>query len=102
LQRREELDEIIAAWAATKTFAEASAAAESATIGWARLNTPLDVLDHPQLSERERWVDTDSPGGEFPSLRPPANCADWDWTAGSVPALGEHTDEVLAELDRGN
>ena len=97
LEHREALDELIGAWVAAHTFAEASAAAEKATIGWARLNTPLDVLDHPQLADRDRWVATGSPGGEFPSLRPPADCADWEWTAGAVPALGEHTDQVLAE-----
>lgn len=98
LSRREDLDEIIADWAATRTFDEASAAAEAAMIGWARLNTPLEVLTHPQLAQRQRWVATRSPGGEFPSLRPPADCADWEWTPRPVPALGEHTAEVLAEL----
>jgi itaconate CoA-transferase len=100
LRRREELDAAIAAWAAAHTFAEASLAAEQATIGWARLNTPLDVLDHPQLAQRERWVTTHSPGGEFPSLRPPADCPAWEWTPGAVPGLGEHTTPILAELDR--
>jgi itaconate CoA-transferase len=99
LRRREELDEVIAAWASAHTFDEASAAAEKATIGWARLNTPLEVLHHPQLVERGRWVTTGSPGGEFPSLRPPADCVGWEWTPGQVPALGEHTAQVLAELD---
>jgi crotonobetainyl-CoA:carnitine CoA-transferase CaiB-like acyl-CoA transferase len=99
LRRREELDEVIAAWVSAHTFDEASAAADNATIGWARLNTPLEVLDHPQLVERGRWVTTGSPGGEFPSLRPPADCVSWDWSAGSVPGLGEHTAQVLAELD---
>ncbi len=100
LRRREELDAIIAEWAAAATFDEAADAAERATIGWARLNTPLDVLDHPQLAQRQRWVSTGSPGGEFPSLRPPADCADWDWTPGAVPALGEHTAQVLADFEQ--
>ena len=102
LRRREELDTVIAAWVAEHTFGEASRAAEQATIGWARLNTPLDVLDHPQLAQRDRWVDTGSPGGAFPSLRPPAECADWDWSPGRVPATGEHTADILAELRTDN
>lgn len=100
LRHREELDEVIATWVATHTFAEASDAAEEAKIGWARLNAPLDVLDHPQLAERDRWVPTRTAGGEFPSLRPAADCPDWHWDPSAVPALGEHTDAVLAELDR--
>lgn len=98
LRHREELDAVIAAWVAARTFADASAAAEAARIGWARFNTPLDVLDHPQLTQRGRWVATASPGGEFLSLRPPADCVDWEWTARPVPGLGEHTDKVLGEL----
>src|SRR3954451_8327515 len=100
LRRREELEAVIAAWVAAHTFAEASLAAEKATIAWPRLNTPLEVLDHPQLARRERWVSTPSPGGEFPSLRPPADCTVWEWTPGAVPGLGEHTTPILAELDR--
>jgi itaconate CoA-transferase len=100
LRHREELDLVLAEWAAAHTFDEASRAAEAAAIGWARLNTPLDVLDHPQLVERGRWVTTRSPGGEFPSLRPPADCPEWEWTAGAVPGLGEHTTAVLAEFGR--
>jgi crotonobetainyl-CoA:carnitine CoA-transferase CaiB-like acyl-CoA transferase len=100
LRRREELDEIIAAWVAARSFDEASEAAEAATIGWARLNTPLEVLAHPQLAERGRWVATASPGGDFPSVRPAADCAQWEWTPGPVPGLGDHTVQVLAELER--
>src|SRR4051812_38091011 len=100
LRHREALDEVIATWVAAHSFDEAGSAADAAAIGWARLNTPLDVLDHPQLVERGRWVATTSPGGDFPSLRPPADCADWDWAAGAVPALGEHTGDVLEELGR--
>jgi crotonobetainyl-CoA:carnitine CoA-transferase CaiB-like acyl-CoA transferase len=99
VRRRAELDEAIAAWAAERTFAEASAAAEAAGIGWARYNTPTDVLEHPQLVERDRWVTTGSENGSFLSLRPAADSPQWTWTSRGVPALGEHTEVVLAELD---
>src|SRR4051794_27972986 len=80
---------VIAAWAGTQTFAAASAAAEAAGIGWARYNTPTDVLDHAQLVERDRWVDTASENGAFLSLRPAADSPDWTWVPGGVPALGQ-------------
>lgn len=57
-----------------------------------------DLLEHPQLVERDRWVQTPSESGDFLSLRPAADSADWDWTVRGVPALGEHTAAVLEEL----
>jgi itaconate CoA-transferase len=99
IERRAELDAVIADWAASMTFGAASAAAESAGIGWARYNTPLDVLQHPQLRDRGRWVATDAPGRSFESLRPPADSPSWQWEAGAVPALGAHTELLRSELD---
>lgn len=98
VNRRAELDAVIAHWAGRVTFSEASAAAEAAGIGWARFNTPAEVVAHPELSERDRWVETAAPGRDFLSLRPPADCADWQWSPGAVPALGDHTDAVRQEF----
>jgi crotonobetainyl-CoA:carnitine CoA-transferase CaiB-like acyl-CoA transferase len=98
VRRRAELDAAISAWAGARTFADASAAAEAAGIGWARYNTPTEVLEHPQLVERERWTKTASENGPFLSLRPAADSPSWTWATGGVPALGQHTDAVLAEL----
>lgn len=95
---RPELDAAIGEWVARHTFAEASAAAEKAQLGWARLNYPTDVLAHPQLGERGRWVPTRSVTGDIQSLRPAADSADWQWTPGAIPRLGEHTETVLAEF----
>lgn len=95
---RAELDEVIGAWASTVTLAEARAAAETAQLGHARLNTPTDVLDHPQLSARDRWTSIDSPGGPVMGLLPPPEVPEWEWRTDPVPALGEHTVAVLAEL----
>ncbi|HWC36851.1 MAG TPA: CaiB/BaiF CoA-transferase family protein [Mycobacteriales bacterium] len=98
IERREHLDAVMSEWAAAMTFDEASAAAEAAGIGWARYNTPLEVIDHPHLAARGRWVETPAPGRTFQSLRPPADSAGWSWRVGAVPALGEHTDAIRAEF----
>lgn len=98
IKRRAGLDAVLAEWAATTSFADASAAAEAAGIGWARYNTPLEVLDHPHLAARDRWVDTPAPGRTFKSLRPPADSPGWSWQVGAVPALGEHTAAIRSEL----
>jgi crotonobetainyl-CoA:carnitine CoA-transferase CaiB-like acyl-CoA transferase len=95
---RAELDGHLATWAAGQTLAAASAAADAAGIGWARYNTPSEVLVHPELAARERWVPTSAPGGSFPSLRPPADTATWAWLPGAVPALGEHTASIREEF----
>jgi crotonobetainyl-CoA:carnitine CoA-transferase CaiB-like acyl-CoA transferase len=101
IERRAELDAVIAEWAAAQTFDAASEAAEAAGIGWARYNTPLEVLEHAQLRDRDRWVATAAPGRSFESLRPAADSPGWQWAPGAVPALGEHTTSVKNELARG-
>ncbi len=63
------------------------------------VNDVGDVYAHPQLAARERWVDVDSPGGVIRALLPPHNIRNSPSRMGSVPRLGEHTDEVLRELE---
>lgn len=96
--RRSELDAVIADWAGGHTLAEARSAADAADLGHARLNRPSDVLDHPQLVERNRWFDVETPVGPVPSLLPPVEVDDWEWRMDAVPGVGEHTDSVLLEL----
>jgi crotonobetainyl-CoA:carnitine CoA-transferase CaiB-like acyl-CoA transferase len=95
---RAELDAVIGTWAAGLTLAECRQAAEDAGLGHARLNRPTEVLSHPQLEERGRWKEIDSPVGPVLGLLPPPESADWDWQLGPIPALGEHTEPVLREL----
>ena len=65
-----------------------------------RVNTMQDVWAHPQLQARGRWTKVDSPAGPLPAMLPPGT-----WDEGprmeAVPALGEHTDAILAELGYG-
>jgi crotonobetainyl-CoA:carnitine CoA-transferase CaiB-like acyl-CoA transferase len=99
VELRPELDSAIGEWVAKHTFDEASARAEAAKLGWARLNYPTDILEHPQLVERNRWVTTVSVDGEIKSLRPAADSADWNWTPGAIPAIGADTERILAEFN---
>jgi crotonobetainyl-CoA:carnitine CoA-transferase CaiB-like acyl-CoA transferase len=70
---------------------------EAAQIANARVNTMHDLWEHPQLKARERWREIGSPAGPLPAMLPPGT-----WDEGPrmdpVPALGEHTDALLAEL----
>jgi itaconate CoA-transferase len=53
---------------------------------------------HPQLKARGRWAKVGSPGGELDMLKPPFNLSGFEPRMGPVPALGEHTRAILAEL----
>jgi crotonobetainyl-CoA:carnitine CoA-transferase CaiB-like acyl-CoA transferase len=95
---RAELDEILAAWTKGRTLAEILQAADAARIGNAVYRTPMEVLDHPQLAARDRWHQVATPAGPVLGLLPPMLFDGEALPAGPVPALGEHTEAVLAEL----
>ena len=97
-ERRAELDAVIAAWAAGLPLADCQTAAEAASLGHARLNRPTELLEHPQLTQRDRWQEIGSPAGLVLGLLPPPVVPGWDWRLDPIPALGEHTAAVLHEL----
>lgn len=97
-ERRAELDAVIAAWAAGLPLADCQTAAEAASLGHARLNRPTELLEHPQLTQRDRWQEIGSPAGPVLGLLPPPVVPGWDWRLDPIPALGEHTAAVLHEL----
>lgn len=71
---------------------------EQADIAYARMNGMHDFWQHPQLAARSRWVKVGSPGGDIDALKPPFNLSGFEPRMAAVPALGEHTRTVLAEL----
>lgn len=71
---------------------------ENAKIANARLNDMAEFWAHPQLAARARWTRIGSPGGEIDALRPPFNLSDFEPRMDAVPALGEHSRAILAEL----
>ncbi|MFK4105235.1 CaiB/BaiF CoA transferase family protein [Streptomyces sp. NPDC019531] len=98
VEHRDLLDTELAAWCARHELAYIQRRADEAGIGNARYNTPSDVLAHPHLAARDRWRDIDTPAGPVPALLPPPVISGYDPPMGAVPALGAHTDRVLAEL----
>ncbi|WP_416969725.1 CaiB/BaiF CoA transferase family protein [Streptomyces sp. 4F14] len=95
------LEEAIGDWCARRPLAEIQSRADAVGIGNARYNTAKDVLAHPQLAARDRWREIGTPSGPVPALLPPPVIAGFEPPMGAVPALGEHTDAVLAELGYG-
>jgi crotonobetainyl-CoA:carnitine CoA-transferase CaiB-like acyl-CoA transferase len=97
-EHREELKGEIEAFFADKTAREVVALLDAAGIANGRLNDARDLWDHEQLAARDRWREIDSPAGKLRALLPPVTFADTEAVMGEVPALGQHTDTVLAEL----
>jgi crotonobetainyl-CoA:carnitine CoA-transferase CaiB-like acyl-CoA transferase len=98
VEHREFLEEQIAAWCAEQDLAEIQRNADAAGIGNSRYNTPSDVIAHPHLVARDRWRDLETPGGTIRALLPPPVISGYEPAMGPVPALGQHTESVLAEL----
>jgi len=71
---------------------------DEAGIANARLRTPAEFAAHPQLEVRDRWREVDSPGGPLRQLLPPVSVPGREAAMGPIPALGQHTAAVLAEL----
>ncbi|MFG1948616.1 CaiB/BaiF CoA transferase family protein [Nonomuraea sp. NPDC048826] len=95
---RDALEAIVAARFAAFGSAEASALLDRAGIANAGVNTVDDFLRHPVLRERGRWRDVDTPGGSIRALLPPVSLGGEEPRMDPVPAVGEHTAAVLAEL----
>jgi crotonobetainyl-CoA:carnitine CoA-transferase CaiB-like acyl-CoA transferase len=95
---REELDAAVAAWCGRHLLAEIQTAADAAGIGNARYNRPSEVLAHPDLSARSRWHAVATPGGPTTAALPPPVFGDRLPGMGAVPALGEHTADILTWL----
>ena len=71
---------------------------DAAGIANARLNTMEEFWTHPQLEARDRWRSVDSPQGPLQALLPPFNLSGFEAKMEPLPALGEHTRPILAEL----
>jgi itaconate CoA-transferase len=71
---------------------------QAAQIATARMNSVAEFAVHPQLEARHRWSEIASPAGTVRVLLPPGIPSGVEPRMDAVPALGEHTDSVLAEL----
>jgi itaconate CoA-transferase len=98
LANREVLTEMILESFGAMTSEEVVAKLEQAQIANARVNEMKDVWAHPQLQARQRWTQIQTPAGPVPALLPPGRSEAIVPRMGPVPALGEHTDAILAEF----
>jgi crotonobetainyl-CoA:carnitine CoA-transferase CaiB-like acyl-CoA transferase len=63
----------------------------------AQVNALDRVVNHPQLQSRDRWRTVRTESAVVPALLPPATFRDTEAAMGDVPALGEHTRNLLLE-----
>ncbi|HXL91603.1 MAG TPA: CoA transferase [Streptosporangiaceae bacterium] len=92
------LGSIINAVTSTMPAADLVAALDKAGIACAQLRTPAQFAAHPQLTARDRWRSVDSPVGPVPAMLPPLAFGGRAPVMGAIPALGQHTDAIRAEL----
>ncbi len=95
---RAELHALIVDAFASLAAGEIVARLEAARIANANVNDMREVWQHAQLQARGRWVDVATPAGPIPALLPPGAAGPSSVRMDAVPALGEHTDALLAEL----
>ncbi|HEY4137801.1 MAG TPA: CaiB/BaiF CoA-transferase family protein [Casimicrobiaceae bacterium] len=96
---REELRTIIVDAFRDLTAEEVIARLDAAQIANARMNDMHEVWEHAQLKARSRWTEVDTPAGRIAALLPPALPSSVTPRMDPVPALGQHTDSILRELD---
>lgn len=95
---RAELRAIIVTEFASLTAEQVIARLDDAQIANAHMNDMHDLWAHPQLQARARWVQVDTPAGPMPALLPPGVPNTYTARMDGVPALGAHTDTILAGL----
>jgi itaconate CoA-transferase len=93
---RADLDREIEAALAARSADEVLALLDAAQIANARLNSVGDLLAHPQLERC--WAEVPSPAGPIRALPSPVSTGGAEPALGPIPAVGEHTDAILAEL----
>jgi itaconate CoA-transferase len=98
LANRDELETIIEGRFRDMARADVIARLEHADIPTGAINDVPDVVAHPQLASRGRWRSVTVGGASAPALLPPHNLQGAPPRMDAVPALGQHTTEVLREL----
>jgi crotonobetainyl-CoA:carnitine CoA-transferase CaiB-like acyl-CoA transferase len=91
-----ELDEAFAKY----SFDELVARFDAHDVWWAPINSIFDVIDDPQAQANGAFVEMTPQPGEAPyrAVNGPVDFPGYAFRPGVVPTLGQHTDEVLAEL----
>lgn len=80
------------------TLEQAIARLDAAGIANSQMNTVQQFWEHPQHAARNRWRTVDSAAGPIQALAPPIILEGLEPRMDPIPALGQHTEGILAEL----
>jgi itaconate CoA-transferase len=97
-EHRDALATLIETYFSNFTSEQVIAKLDQAQIANARQNDMSGVWNHPQLAARDRWVSVNSPAGPIPAMLPPGVNDQFDYRMDPIPAVGEHTETILAEI----
>lgn len=95
---RDECDAAVAEETRRWTTAALDARLAEVGVPAAQINDLQGLVEHPQLSARDRWREVGTPAGPVRAILPPMTFSDVELIMGDIPDLGEHTQRVLAEL----
>ena len=100
IERRDEVDGLLAAWAGARSVAEAIAELAAAGVPAAPVRSYAEAARDPVVAAREMLQPTRHPDGSVvPLTGPPAKLSRTPIRVRSAaPELGAHADEILAEL----
>ncbi|WP_321964550.1 CaiB/BaiF CoA-transferase family protein [Paraburkholderia sp. J7] len=98
LANRDALERAITERFAAWTSDEVLARLDRAAIANGKMNDVEALLDHPQLVERQRYRSVETERGAMDMFVPPVTIAGVEPVMGPVPAVGQHTEAILAEL----
>ncbi|MCI0712044.1 MAG: CoA transferase [Chloroflexi bacterium] len=99
VKHRVELERIIEDIFSTLAKADILKRLDEADIARSVVNDVVDVVNHPQLAARKRWTEVQSAYGPLQTLLPPHNLASIVPNMGDVPEPGQHTQQILDELE---
>ncbi|MSQ59629.1 MAG: CoA transferase [Betaproteobacteria bacterium] len=95
---REALSKIMGAVFSKLTVGQLVERLDHAQIANARLNTMQEFWEHEQFKARGRWRTVDTPNGPVRALIPAVTMQGVEARMDPVPAVGQHTREILSEL----
>jgi itaconate CoA-transferase len=102
VEHRDEVDALVASVTRQMPIHDLCKRLTEVNIPFGRLNTPAELIEHPQLVSRDRWRTVGSPGGPIDAMLPPITFSDAEARMGDIPALGQHTDSILREFGRSS
>jgi itaconate CoA-transferase len=97
-ENRTELRAVIEDVFRTLTMEQVMERLDAADIASAHRKTVQQFWEHPQHAARDRWRTVDSPAGPIAALAPAILLEGVEAQMGAVPGLGQHTEEILAEM----